>query len=637
MSKLLDQVSSPEDLKDFSYDQLNTLSEEIRNFLLETISETGGHLASNLGVVELTVALHYHLKSPIDKIVWDVGHQSYTHKILTGRKDQMHTIRQKGGLSGYLKTSESEHDIIEAGHTSTSISSALGLALARNKFNSTERIYSVIGDGALTAGMALEALNNAGHLGEDMNVILNDNNMSISPNVGALSNYLTKVRTDPVLSKLKDDIEFIIEKIPKIGGGVSKSVDRVKKGLKYVFITGILFEELGFTYLGPIDGHNVEELLRNFKKADDIKGPVLIHINTTKGKGYNLAEEKPSEYHGVSPFDITNGEAKSCKTYKTYSQVFGHTAVKIREKLGNKVVGITAAMASGTGLDIFKEEYPDEFYDVGIAEQHAVTLSAGMARGGLRPLVSIYSTFMQRAYDQIIEDVALQNLPVSLFLDRAGLVGDDGETHHGAFDLSYMRMIPNMVVMAPRDENMLQHMIWTSVKHEGPTSVRYPRGEGYGVCLDDDLKQLEIGTAESMTDPGDILILAVGSMVYPSLEAVKDLKTMGINAEVIDMRFIKPLDKKMLRKKLINYNKVITVEENTLNGGFGSAVLEFIENENIKPLSVKRMGLPDKFVTHGTQSELRAMHNLNVEGIAKTTADFFKGNLEGEVWHPKNA
>lgn len=637
MSKLLDKIESPADLKDFSYEELNKLSAEIRNFLLETISETGGHLASNLGVVELTVALHHHLNSPVDKIVWDVGHQSYTHKILTGRKDKMHTIRQKGGLSGYLKRSESEHDIIEAGHTSTSISSALGLALARNKFKSTERIYSVIGDGALTAGMALEALNSAGHLGADMNVILNDNNMSISPNVGALSNYLTKVRTDPVLSKLKEDIEFIIERIPKIGGGVSKSVDRVKKGLKYVFITGILFEELGFTYLGPIDGHNIEDLVRNFKKADDINGPVLIHINTTKGKGYNLAEEKPSKYHGVSPFDIKNGEAKSCKTYKTYSQVFGHTAVKIREKLGNKVIGITAAMASGTGLDIFKQEYPDEFYDVGIAEQHAVTLSAGMARGGLRPLVSIYSTFMQRAFDQVVEDVALQNLPVSLFLDRAGLVGDDGETHHGVFDLSYMRMIPNMVVMAPRDENMLQHMVWTSVQHEGPTAVRYPRGEGYGVCLDDQLKQIEIGKAEVMTDPGDILILAVGSMVYPSLEAVKDLKKMGINAEVIDVRFIKPLDKKLLKEKLFNYDKVITVEENVLKGGFGSAVLEFIEAENIKRVSVKRLGLPDEFVTHGTQAELRAMYNLNPAGITQITADFFKGNLEGEVWHPKNA
>ena len=637
MSNLLDTISSPDDLNDLSYQELTDLSKEIREFLLETISETGGHLASNLGVVELTVALHYHLNSPIDKIVWDVGHQSYTHKILTGRKDQMSTIRQKGGLSGYLKNSESDHDIIEAGHTSTSISSALGLALARNKFNKTERVYSVIGDGALTAGMAFEALNNVGHLGADIKVILNDNNMSISPNVGAISNYLTKVRTDPVLTKLKDDIEFIIERIPKIGGGVAKSVDRVKKGLKYVFITGILFEEMGFTYLGPIDGHNIEELHHNFKKADDIDGPVLVHVNTTKGKGYNLAEEKPSKYHGVSPFDISNGESKSCKTYRTYSEVFGHTAVKIREKLGNKVVGITAAMASGTGLDIFAKEYPDEFYDVGIAEQHAVTLSAGMARGGLKPLVAIYSTFMQRAFDQVIEDVALQNLPVSLFLDRAGLVGDDGETHHGAFDLSYMRLIPNMVVMAPRDENELQHMIWTSVNHPGPTSVRYPRGEGYGVCLDQELKEIPIGKAESMTDTGDILIIAVGSMVYPSLEAQEQLKKMGINAEVIDARFIKPLDEDLFREKFLNYSKVITVEENTLEGGFGTAVLEFIEAENIKDITVKRMGLPDKFVTHATMDELRAMHGLNADGIAKTTADFFKGNLEGELWHPKNA
>lgn len=637
MSKLLDKVSNPEDLEDFSYEELNTLSTEIRDFLLETISETGGHLASNLGVVELTVALHYHLNSPIDKIVWDVGHQSYTHKILTGRKEQMSTIRQKGGLSGYLKKSESDHDIIEAGHTSTSISSALGLALARNKKERKERIYSVIGDGALTAGMAFEALNNVGHLQEDMNVVLNDNDMSISPNVGAISNYLSKVRTDPVLTKLKEDIEFIIEKIPKIGGGVSKSVDRVKKGLKYAFIIGILFEELGFTYLGPIDGHNLEDLVHNFKKADEIDGPVLIHVNTTKGKGYNLAEEKPSEYHGVSPFDISNGEAKSCRTYKTYSQVFGHTAAEIRKRLGNEVVGITAAMASGTGLDIFKEKYPDEFYDVGIAEQHAVTLSAGMARGGLKPLVSIYSTFMQRAFDQVIEDVALQKLPVSLFLDRAGLVGDDGETHHGAFDLTYMRMVPNMVVMAPRDENILQHMIWTSVNHPGPTSVRYPRGEGYGVCLDDELKDLEIGKAESLTENGDILIVAVGSMVYPSLRAAENLKKMGIAAEVIDARFVKPLDEELLKKKFINYDKVVTVEENALNGGFGSGILEFIEKENIKNTVVKRIGLPDKFVTHGTMDELRAMYNLNSDGIARITADFFKGNLEGELWHPKNA
>ncbi|MFO7815568.1 MAG: 1-deoxy-D-xylulose-5-phosphate synthase [Halanaerobiales bacterium] len=637
MSKLLDEVINPEDLKDFSFEELNTLSTEIRDFLLETISETGGHLASNLGVVELTVALHYHLNSPIDKIVWDVGHQSYTHKILTGRKDQMSTIRQKGGLSGYLKRSESDHDIIEAGHTSTSISSALGLALARNKKEGKERIYSVIGDGALTAGMAFEALNNVGHLKEDMNVILNDNNMSISPNVGAISNYLTKVRTDPVLSKLKDDIEFIIEKIPKIGGGVSKSVERVKKGLKYVFIIGILFEELGFTYLGPIDGHNIEVLVRNFKKADEIEGPVLIHINTTKGKGYNLAEEKPSEYHGVSPFDISNGESKSCRNYKTYSQVFGHTAAKIRKRLGNEVVGITAAMASGTGLDIFEEKYPDEFYDVGIAEQHAVTLSAGMARGGLKPLVSIYSTFMQRAFDQVVEDVALQKLPVSLFLDRAGLVGDDGETHHGAFDLSYMRMVPNMVVMAPRDENILQHMVWTSVNHPGPTSVRYPRGEGYGVCLDQELKELEIGKAESLTEPGDILIIAIGSMVHPALKAVENLEKMGIKAEVIDARFVKPLDEKMFREKFVNYDKIVTVEENVLNGGFGSSILEFIERENIKSTVLKRIGLPDEFVTHGTMRELRAIYNLDPDGITRITSNFFKGNLEGELWHPKNA
>jgi len=637
MSGLLDQIKDPQDLNKFSYEELKQLAEEIRDFLLISISKTGGHLASNLGVVELTVALHYYLNSPTDKIVWDVGHQSYTHKILTGRKDKMSTIRQKGGLSGYLKREESVHDIIEAGHTSTSISSALGLSLARNKLNKQGKIYSVIGDGALTAGMAFEALNNVGNLNEDIKVILNDNNMSISANVGALSNYLSKVRTDPMISKLKEDIEFIIEKIPKIGGGVAKSVERVKKGLKYAIIQGILFEELGLTYLGPIDGHNIKELVKNFKKADEIKGPVLIHVNTTKGKGYNPAEEKPSKYHGVSPFDISNGQAKSSRKTKTYSQVFGQTALKIREELGNKVVGITAAMASGTGLDIFEKKYPDEFFDVGIAEQHAITLSAGMARGGLKPLVAIYSTFLQRAFDQVIEDVALQKLPVSLFLDRAGLVGDDGETHHGIFDLSYLRLIPNMVLMAPRDENMLQHMIWTSVNYPYPTAVRYPRGEGQGVSLDQDLKEIEIGTAESLTDVGDILILAVGSMVYPSLKAADLLMKMGIKAEVIDARFIKPLDRKMLSKKLIKYDKVITVEDNTLKGGFGSSVLELMGDMNINNTIIKRMGIDDDFVTHGSIQELREIYNLNAEGIAKFTSVFFKGDLEGKLWHPKNA
>ena len=624
MDKFLSEIESPVDLKGLSFDELDELAGEIRDFLVETISCTGGHLASNLGVVELTLALHYHLESPRDKIVWDVGHQSYTHKILTGRKDKMSTIRQHGGLSGYPKFSESIHDIIETGHSSTSISSALGLALARDIENSSERIYAVIGDGALTGGMALEALNHAGHQQTDLTVVLNDNNMSISPNVGALSHYLSSIRTDPTLNKLKDDLEFIIDKIPRIGKSVNRSVERLKDGLKYVLISGVLFEEMGFTYLGPLDGHDIKEMKQNFKKADRVDGPVLVHVNTQKGKGYRPAEDSPSSYHGVSPFIIENGESKKTGDNFTYSQIFGQTMVEIGEK-DEDIVGITAAMPEGTGLSIFADQFPERTYDVGIAEQHAVTLGAGLARKGLKPVVALYSSFLQRAYDQVIHDVCLQNLPVTFAVDRAGIVGSDGETHQGVFDISFLRNVPNLTIMAPRDENELQHMLYTAINIDGPAVVRYPRGEGYGVELDDNLSIISSGEGEVLSSGEEVVLLPTGSRVYPALEAADILKDEGIDAGVVDPRFIKPLPEEMLMKLADSYKYIVTIEEQVLAGGFGSAVLEFLNSKGVQGTFVKRIGLPDEFIPHGEMEMMRSQYGLDASSIADEVINLLEG------------
>lgn len=635
-SNILENIDSPADLKSLTIDELYILAKELRSFIIRTVADTGGHLASNLGVIELTIALHYHLNSPIDKIIWDVGHQSYAHKILTGRKERFHTIRQYKGLSGYPKCKESIHDIIETGHSSTSISAALGLALARDLEGRNDRIYSVIGDGSLTAGMAFEALNHGGHIGSNLKVILNDNGMSISQNVGALSHYLSNIRTDPRIYKMKEDLEFIISKIPRIGSTVSKSVERIKDGFKYIFLSGILFEELGFTYIGPINGHNINELLINFRNADLIEGPVFIHVNTTKGKGYIPAEKQPSKFHGVSPFIIGNGESKKEKIKPAYYQVFGHTMLKLVAE-DEDVLGITAAMPEGTGLSLLRDSYPEKFFDVGIAEQHAVTLASGLAKGGKKPVVALYSSFLQRAYDQLIHDVCIPSLPVTFAIDRAGIVGSDGETHQGVFDLSFLRIIPNMLIMAPRDENQLQHMLYTAVNSNKPTALRYPRGEVPGVKMDNELKKLRIGKAELLRDGKELLIIAVGSTVYPSLEAANLLEKQGINAGVIDACFIKPMDNLFILNKCNEYKKILIVEENVLYGGFGSAVLELLNENNLNDVRVKRIGLPDNFIKHGSQSRMRKYYSLDSIGIAEKAMNLVSGDVEETVWPQKNA
>ncbi|MFW6021933.1 MAG: 1-deoxy-D-xylulose-5-phosphate synthase [Halanaerobiaceae bacterium] len=636
MNNILDKIDSPGDLKSLTLEELDILAGELRDFIITTVSDTGGHLASNLGVVELTLALHYHLNSPKDKIIWDVGHQCYPHKILTGRKEKFHTIRQYGGLSGYPKCKESIHDIIETGHSSTSISSALGLALARDLKKRNDRLYSIIGDGALTAGMAFEALNHAGHVGTNMTVILNDNGMSISPNVGAISHYLSNIRMDPRVHKMKEDLELIISKIPRIGSAVSKSVERVKDGFKYIFLSGILFEEMGFTYIGPLDGHNIGELIDNFEKADNIEGPVLVHVNTRKGKGYSPAEEHPSRYHGVSPFDIDNGESKNTRKKQTYSHIFGQTMTKIAQD-NEDIVGITAAMPEGTGLSVFRDEYPDRFFDVGIAEQHAVTLGSGLAKGGKKPVVAIYSSFLQRAYDQLIHDVCIQNLPVTFAVDRSGIVGSDGETHQGTFDLSFMRIVPNLVIMAPRDENQLQHMLYTAVNSNRPTALKYPRGEILGIEMDSELQVIPVGESEVLKKGEDLLIIAIGSTVQPSLDAASILSKQGVQAGVIDARFVKPLDEKLLINMLKKYKKVITVEENVLAGGFGSSILELANENYINNLEIRRLGLPDHFIEHGPQSKMRSVFNIDSRGIAEKALEFVTGEVEISVWPRKNA
>jgi 1-deoxy-D-xylulose-5-phosphate synthase len=518
MNSYLSSINGIDDLKRLKASQLNGLASEIREFLLENISKTGGHLASNLGTVELTIALHHYLNSPTDKIIWDVGHQAYTHKILTGRQNCFANLRQKDGISGYPKCAESPHDIIGAGHSSTSISAAVGLSLARKNLDNMGDIYAVIGDGALTGGMAFEALNHAGHIGADINVILNDNEMSISNNVGAVSNYLSTLRNDPTLKKVQEDIEFLINKIPKIGKTVTNAVDRVKSALKYSFIQGVLFEEFGFNYLGPINGHNIIELMKHFKQAETIDGPVLLHVVTKKGKGYPPAENNPDKFHGVGAFNIKDGSSKKSKSKASYSHIFGETLSKMAAE-DKKIAGITAAMPSGTGMNIFAKEHPERYYDVGIAEQHAITMSTGLAKGGMKPVAAIYSTFLQRGYDQVIHDAALQNIDLTIAVDRAGIVGNDGETHQGLFDYSFLRPVPNLVMMAVRDAEQLQQMLYTAVNYEGPAVLRYPRGAAAGEYIPlpvSELKEIEIGKAEELIEieaEMDLTILAVGSTV----------------------------------------------------------------------------------------------------------------------------
>jgi 1-deoxy-D-xylulose-5-phosphate synthase len=641
MSDYLAKINGIDDLKRLKGSQLKELAAEIREFLLNNISETGGHLASNLGTVELTIALHHYLNSPTDKIIWDVGHQAYTHKILTGRKDCFANLRQKDGLSGYPKCTESPHDIIGAGHSSTSISAAVGLAMARENLNQMGDIYAVIGDGALTGGMAFEALNHAGHIGADINVILNDNEMSISNNVGAISNYLSTLRNDPKLKRVKEDIEFLINKIPRFGNTVSNTVERVKSALKYSFIQGVLFEEFGFNYLGPVDGHNIIELMKHFKQAETIDGPVLLHVITKKGKGYPPAEKNPDRFHGVGAFNIADGSSRKTKSKASYSKIFGETLSRLAAE-DKKIAGITAAMPSGTGMEIFAQSFPERYYDVGIAEQHAVTMSTGLARGGMKPVCAIYSTFLQRAYDQVIHDAAIQNLDLTLAVDRAGIVGNDGETHQGLFDYSFLRPIPNLVMMAARDAEQLQHMLFTAVNYKGPAVLRYPRGAAAGDYISHqiaDLKKLEIGKAEELIkveSEMDLTILAIGSTVYPAQKAARILNENGHKTALIDARFVKPLDEEMIIRAIKNSNNVITVEEQVLAGGFSSAVLELAADRGVTLKNIKRIGVGDEFVSQGGMEEMKKEYQLDGRGILENALSLLAPAEEvNKLWPEK--
>lgn len=609
---ILDRVDTPADLQRLSMRDMRALAEEVRQKLIAVVPETGGHLASNLGVVELSIALHTVFDSPRDKIVWDVGHQAYVHKLLTGRKDRFHTIRQVEGLSGFTKRTESAHDPFGAGHAGTSISAGLGIAQARDLQGEDFDVIAVIGDGAMTCGLPFEGLNNAGHLNTRLIVVLNDNGMSISPNVGALSRYLNRIRSDPRYHQVKGRAERILTRLP-LGQRLLAFLKRVKNSFKEFLIPTRIWDEMGFTYIGPVNGHNLGQLIRTLQDARRVQGPVLLHVYTTKGKGYGPAEQDPTNFHGVAP----NGRKKS--PAPSYSQVFGQTAIQMAEA-DARVVAITAAMPDGTGLVEFGRRFPGRFFDVGIAEGHAVTFAAGLAAQGLRPIVAIYSTFLQRCYDQLIHDIALQNLPVILALDRAGIVGDDGATHNGVFDLSYLRHIPNLVVMAPKDECELQRMLWTALEIDQPVAIRYPRGSGLGVPLDERPRTVPLGTAEVLRRGagGDLAILAIGSMVAPALQAADLLAQEGIQAAVVNARFVKPLDKSLLYGLARSFPRIVTVEENVLQGGFGSAVLEFYERKMLTAeRRFLRIGIPDRFVHHGPQSYVRAQLNLCPEGIAR--------------------
>lgn len=615
---LLEKINDPADLQKLNKKELVALCQEIRTLLIEVTSKTGGHLAPNLGVVELTVALHKVFKTPRDKIVWDVGHQAYVHKILTGRRDIFPTLRQYKGLCGFPKRTESPHDAFGTGHSSTSISAALGLACARDLAGDNYNVVAVIGDGALTGGEAIEGLNNAGDLKKKLIVILNDNEMSIAKNVGAMSGYLYEIRTDPTYSKVKNEAEALLKNIaPNIGDSVIKTANRLKDSLKYFLVPGMFFEDLGLTYIGPIDGHDIDTLVEVLTKAKNLDKPVLIHVVTKKGLGYKPAEENPDEFHGTGPFNIATGQ-KIIKpgTPKTYTKVFSETLLQLAQK-DKQIVALTAAMPGGTGLTPFARAFPERFFDVAIAEQHAVTMAAGMACGGLKPVVVLYSTFCQRAYDQVLHDVCLQNLPVVFCLDRAGLVGDDGNTHHGVFDYSFMRMLPNMTIMAPKDENELRHMLFTAIKHNGPITLRYPRGAGLGVECQEPLQQLPLGKGQVLREGKDICLWAIGSMVESALQVAQLLARSGISAGVVNARFVKPLDGELLVQTAQATKCLATLEENVLAGGFGEAVLEYLNKQNLLTRTkVLNFGIDDVFVPHGDKSLLLKDLALDVQGMA---------------------
>jgi len=607
----LDSINFPDDIKKLNLEQLKQLAGEIRSFLIEKVSKTGGHLASNLGVVELTLALHRVFNTPEDKIIWDVGHQCYVHKIITGRKDRFDTIRKLGGLSGFPKSAESEYDAFNTGHSSTSISAALGIAKARDLRKEKYSVVAVIGDGALTGGMAFEALNDAGRSPNNLIVVLNDNEMSISKNVGGLSVYLSKIRTEPFYFKVKEDIDIILNKIPAIGKSAVKALGRVKGTIKYMIMPGIVFEELGFKYLGPIDGHNIAELENVLTRAKNTKGPVLVHVCTQKGRGYTYAEKNPAVFHGISPFEVETGEVIANKVLG-YSDVFGSEIVRIAEK-EERVVALTAAMPHGTGLIKFSKRFPERFFDVGIAEQHAVTFGAGLAKNGMIPVIALYSSFLQRAYDQVVHDVALQNLHVVFAIDRAGIVGEDGETHQGIYDISFLRHIPNMTILAPCDYNELAKMLeYAVLEHSGPIAIRYPRGAGPEKLFD--TPDIKLGQSLLISEGNDVTIAAVGNKVEVAMKVAEKLKETGLSADVIYCRFIKPLDSNTIINSVLKTKRLVTIEDNTVEGGFGSRVLETINQKGIN-VTTRMFGYPDAFIPHGSIKELVHMYRLDPDSI----------------------
>ncbi len=616
LSKLLSDIEHPQSLKKLNSQELNQLAQEIRELIINVVAKKGGHLASSLGVVELTVALHSIFQAPKDKIVWDVGHQCYAHKILTGRKDLFQEMRSLGGISGFPRREESPYDPFGTGHSSTSLSAALGIALARDLRQEDYKVIAVIGDGALTGGMALEALNYAGEIDTDLIAVLNDNKLSIDQNVGGLPSHLARLRSDPKYYRLKEELEFFLERIPAIGKTMLRSAERLKDSVKYLLVPGVLFEELGFTYLGPVDGHNIYNLQDLMRQAQKIKGPVLLHAVTQKGKGYSLAEKEPCYFHGIGPFHKDTGKLLvSDSSSISYSEIFGSSLLKMAED-DESIVAITAAMASGTGLEPFSQKYSQRFYDVGIAEQNAVTMGAGMAAGGRKPVIAIYSTFLQRAYDQILHDVCLQKLPVVFAIDRAGVVGEDGETHNGLFDYAYLRHMPEIVVMAPTNGQEITAMLKTALTLQGPSAIRYPKGKTSPLSSTK-IETLLPGKGVLVKEGNDLLILAAGSMLPRALEAWEALKRENIYCSVINPRFIKPLDKELICKWAQTCKKVLTVEEHVLAGGFGSAVLELFEEENMTQIKVKRMGIKNPFTGQGSREQILKLNGLSTEGIVQ--------------------
>jgi len=619
---LLEKIDSPTDLKSLSLSDLEVLAGEIRQRIIETVSKTGGHLAPSLGVVELTIALHYVFDAPEDTLIWDVGHQAYAHKLITGRRDRFHTLRTHGGISGFPKRSESPYDAFDTGHSSTAISLGLGVTTAKELKGDKSKVISVIGDGSMTAGLAFEGLNQAGHNEKNLIVVLNDNAMSISPNVGAFSSFLSRKMTGRRFLNFRRELENFIKSLPGVGENILSLVRKSEDSFITFFTPGMLFEAFKFKYIGPIQGHRLDLLIETLRNARYLEGPVLVHVLTQKGKGYGPAEKDPAHFHGVGCFEIPTGCPATDKTttIPSYTDVFGDAMVELGRQ-NKKIFAVTAAMPEGTGLMEFAQAYPERFLDVGIVEQHVVIFAAGLAAEGFRPVVSIYSTFLQRAYDQVIHDVCLPNLPVVFAIDRGGLVGEDGPTHHGHFDITYLRSLPNMTIMAPKDENELRQMLYTALKHSGPIAFRYPRGNGIGVNLDAEYRRLPIGKSEILREGHDLFLFALGSAVYPSLEAALQLEKVGVSAGVVNCRFVKPIDPK-LADLGASTGRVLVVEENIRQGGLGGAILELFSDLDVRNVRVRRMGLPDKFVEHGPPAILREKYALDTLGILKEARDF---------------